>query len=78
MIVLVGCAHPGLEKFIIKAREITDINAVIGGFHVFRKFSYFENVGVLGACHCTSHKNQIQRRFPNLFKKTCVGSVLFF
>ncbi|MHA1440206.1 MAG: MBL fold metallo-hydrolase [Promethearchaeota archaeon] len=78
MIVLVGCAHPGLEKFIIKAREISDIKAIIGGFHGFRKFSYLENIEVIGACHCTSHKNQIQRRFPNLFKKICVGSVLFF
>lgn len=73
IIILAGCAHPGLEQFIIKARELGDIKAVIGGFHGFNKFSYLENVEFIGACHCTQHINTIQKKFPNQYKKICVG-----
>ena len=36
LIVIVGCSHPGLEKFILKAQELSSIKAIIGGFHGFR------------------------------------------
>ncbi len=77
-VILVGCAHPGLENFIIKAREKHDIKAVIGGFHGFRKFSHLEGIDTIGACHCTQYVNEIKNRFPNQFKKVCVGDSLNF
>ncbi|MBD3343185.1 MAG: MBL fold metallo-hydrolase [Candidatus Lokiarchaeota archaeon] len=78
IVMLVGCTHPGLENFIVKARELGPIKAIIGGFHGFRKYSYLEDVEVIGACHCTSHMNAIKKRFPENFKEVCVGSVLSF
>ncbi|MBD3227033.1 MAG: MBL fold metallo-hydrolase [Candidatus Lokiarchaeota archaeon] len=78
IVILVGCTHPGLEKFIIKAREMADIQAVIGGFHGFRKFSYLKGIDFIGACHCTSYMNEIRNRFPKQFKKICVGSSFQF
>ena len=77
-IIIVGCAHPGLENFIIKARKMNDIKAIIGGFHGFRKYSYLEGIEVIGACHCTQHINEIMKRFPGQFKKVCVGNTLIF
>jgi len=78
IIILVGCSHPGLENFILKAKEIADIRAIIGGFHGFRKFSYLEDIEVIAACHCTQHMDLIQKRFPEQFKKVCVGDKLVF
>ncbi|MFX1407607.1 MAG: MBL fold metallo-hydrolase [Promethearchaeota archaeon] len=78
IVLLVGCAHPGLERFIIKARELGDIKGIIGGFHGFRKFNYLEGIDFIGACHCTQHINSIKTKFPNAFHKICVGSTLKF
>ncbi len=72
-VVLVGCAHPGLEKFIIKARNISRIRAIIGGFHGFKDFSYLKDIDFIGACHCTQYYNSIKETYPNQFKRICVG-----
>ncbi|MFW9901548.1 MAG: MBL fold metallo-hydrolase [Candidatus Thorarchaeota archaeon] len=77
-IILVGCAHPGLEKFIIKAQKISKIRAIIGGFHGFKELSYLENIDFIGACHCSKYYNFIRETFPNQFKRICVGDNFFF
>ena len=78
IIMIVGCTHPGLENFIVKAREICDVKAIIGGFHGFRKFSYLNGVDFIGACHCTANINEIKKKFPNQYKKVCVGDTYSF
>jgi 7,8-dihydropterin-6-yl-methyl-4-(beta-D-ribofuranosyl)aminobenzene 5'-phosphate synthase len=77
-IILVGCTHPGLENFIMMARKRGKIEAVIGGFHGFHKYSYLEGINFIGACHCTSHVSEIRNRFPNHYKKVCVGDTFSF
>jgi 7,8-dihydropterin-6-yl-methyl-4-(beta-D-ribofuranosyl)aminobenzene 5'-phosphate synthase len=78
IIIMVGCAHPGLEQFILKARDLGDIKAIIGGFHGFNKFSYLENVEFIGACHCTQYVNAIKKQFPKEYRKICVGDFFRF
>ncbi len=78
IVLIVGCTHPGLENFILKARKTKDIKAIIGGFHGFREFSFLEGIDFLGPCHCTVHIKAIQERFPNQFRKICVGNSLIF
>ena len=78
IVIIVGCTHPGLENFIIQARKISEVKAVIGGFHGFRNYSYLEGIDIIGACHCTANISDINRRFPNQFKKLCVGTTLLF
>jgi 7,8-dihydropterin-6-yl-methyl-4-(beta-D-ribofuranosyl)aminobenzene 5'-phosphate synthase len=78
IILLVGCAHPGLENFIVKSKELGNLKAIIGGFHGFNKFSYLENVEFIGACHCSQYINKINNLFPSQFKKVCVGDTFNF
>jgi 7,8-dihydropterin-6-yl-methyl-4-(beta-D-ribofuranosyl)aminobenzene 5'-phosphate synthase len=79
IVILVGCAHPGLEQFILKAREMNNnIKAIIGGFHGFRKYSYLESIEIIAACHCTRYRDAINSRYPKQFKKVCVGTSLTF
>ena len=78
IIVLVGCAHPGLEKFIVKAQNISNIKAIIGGFHGFKKLSYLEDIEFIGACHCSKYYNFIKEAFPRQFKLICVGDSYLF
>ena len=77
-IILVGCAHPGLENYILKAQEVSKVIAVIGGFHGFQKFSYLEGIDFIGACHCTQHTKSIEKRFPDQFMQICVGNSFSF
>lgn len=77
-IILVGCAHPGLEKFIVKAQNISRIKAIIGGFHGFKKLSYLEEIDFIGACHCSKYYNLMRETFPGQFKRVCVGDNYFF
>ncbi|MFO8020773.1 MAG: MBL fold metallo-hydrolase [Promethearchaeia archaeon] len=78
IIIVVGCTHPGLEKFILKGKELGEVEAVIGGFHGFRKFSFLNGINFIGACHCTQYKGKIKNRFPDLYKKVCVGNKFSF
>ncbi|MFX1501511.1 MAG: MBL fold metallo-hydrolase [Promethearchaeota archaeon] len=77
-IVLVGCAHPGLEKFIIKAQSISRIRAIIGGFHGFKDLTYLEDIDFIGACHCSQYYNLIKKKYPYQFKRVCVGDNYIF
>ena len=78
LILLVGCAHPGLENFILKAQEIGKIKGIIGGFHRFDKLSLLEDIEFIGACHCTRYIGTIRNRFPEAYKKICVGNSFRF
>lgn len=77
-IMLVGCTHPGLEAFIIEARKVLPIGAIIGGFHDFRKYSYLEGISFIGACHCTMNVGSIKERFPDQYRRVCVGDTFSF
>ncbi len=78
IIILVGCAHPGLEKFIMKAQNLTGIRAVIGGFHGFKNLSYLQDIDFIGACHCSKYDKLIRERFPRQYKRTCLGDNYIF
>ena len=78
LFLLVGCAHPGLEKFIIKAQGLGIIKGIIGGFHGFRDLSYLNGIEFIGACHCTQHINLIKKSFSEAFCHMCVGNSLQF
>jgi 7,8-dihydropterin-6-yl-methyl-4-(beta-D-ribofuranosyl)aminobenzene 5'-phosphate synthase len=65
LVVITGCAHPGIESIVTKARELSDkpVLLALGGFHLLRDSrdsveavgASLQRMGVenLGACHCT-------------------------
>jgi 7,8-dihydropterin-6-yl-methyl-4-(beta-D-ribofuranosyl)aminobenzene 5'-phosphate synthase len=68
LIVITGCAHPGIVSMIRRAKEIVNKNVylVFGGFHLLNKrdaalkeiISQFRELGVqkVGATHCTGDR----------------------
>jgi 7,8-dihydropterin-6-yl-methyl-4-(beta-D-ribofuranosyl)aminobenzene 5'-phosphate synthase len=68
LIVITGCAHPGVVKIVEKAKELTnqEVLLVMGGFHLLghsdaqikRIISEFSKLGVryAGPCHCTGDR----------------------
>ncbi|MEM2907447.1 MAG: MBL fold metallo-hydrolase, partial [Candidatus Odinarchaeota archaeon] len=59
IIVVSGCAHPGLEKILEEASSIGKVNYLIGGFHNFNKLDILNSVDKIMPCHCTKHKEKI-------------------
>jgi 7,8-dihydropterin-6-yl-methyl-4-(beta-D-ribofuranosyl)aminobenzene 5'-phosphate synthase len=79
IIILSGCAHPGLETFILKSKTLSKkIKAVIGGFHGFKDLMFLEGIDFIGACHCTQRIKEIRLRFPEQFNQICVGDNFLF
>jgi 7,8-dihydropterin-6-yl-methyl-4-(beta-D-ribofuranosyl)aminobenzene 5'-phosphate synthase len=92
LIVITGCAHPGIVDIIRKAREIRKgvIRCVFGGFHLLRKsdqeihviIKQFKDIGVekVGATHCTGDRaiELFQRSYGDNFVQMGVGKILRF
>ncbi|MCP4727983.1 MAG: MBL fold metallo-hydrolase [bacterium] len=92
MMVMTGCAHPGITAIVKKAKEIVDkdIYVVFGGFHLMNNnkeqidgiVSDFRKAGVqkCGATHCTGEKQieMFRKAFGKDFVPLGAGRVLSF
>ena len=75
-IVIVGCAHPGLENIIEKTRQLGKIYGVIGGFHGFSKLEKLEGIELIAPCHCTQYIQEIKEKYPKNYREVKTGSVI--
>lgn len=75
-IVIAGCAHPGLENIIERAKELGKIYGVIGGFHGFSKLEKLEGIKLVAPCHCTQRIQEIKERYPENYREVRAGSVI--
>jgi len=73
MIVITGCAHPGLSAILDRASSFGHVYGAIGGFHGFDDYDVLNDTSLIVPCHCTAHKSEIARRFPNTYKKDGAG-----
>lgn len=83
LVVITGCAHPGIVNIVTKARELLDDNIllVMGGFHLLDKsraeiekiINSFKQLGVqyVGACHCSG--DTARRMFASEYKKRFIN-----
>lgn len=90
LVVITGCAHPGIVKIVKKAKEILDkkIYLVFGGFHLLEKsegevkeiIDQFKDLGVLkvGATHCTGDRaiELFKEAYGKNFVQMGVGRVI--
>ncbi|TXT58944.1 MAG: 7,8 dihydropteroate synthase (Methanopterin) [Promethearchaeota archaeon] len=78
-VILVGCAHPGMDEIITLAKKkFPKIAGLIGGLHEFRKYYFLDEIDMIGACHCTKHLEEISKRFPETYKEIFAGEILRF
>ena len=92
LVIIAGCAHPGIVGMVEKAREMTGrpIAAVLGGFHLMqtgdaelaRIIGRFKELGVarVGATHCTGAKAiaLFREAYKDRFIELGAGRVLSF
>ncbi len=60
LLVITGCAHPGVERIIDTASIFGEVKYIIGGFHGFSKISMLKNLNLVVPCHCTQKKREIE------------------
>lgn len=71
--ILTGCAHPGMLLIIEAAASFGRINGIIGGLHDSQEYGSFKDMQLIGAGHCTSHKDVIRKMYPDKFRKIFAG-----
>lgn len=64
VVVLTGCAHPGLENILEAATVFGELYGVIGGFHGFDKLESLQGLELIIPCHCTVRKKEILEMYP--------------
>jgi 7,8-dihydropterin-6-yl-methyl-4-(beta-D-ribofuranosyl)aminobenzene 5'-phosphate synthase len=90
MIVITGCAHPGIVTIVSRAKDLfnKDILLAIGGFHLasereskIRKIvTNIKELGVhyIGPCHCSGDlaRNLFRKEFGNNYVEVGAGRVI--
>ncbi len=90
LIVITGCAHPGIVKIVKKAKEVVEDNLLLamGGFHltgeskntIEKIISSFKELGIsyVGACHCSGDKARLlfNEEYGKNFINVGVGKII--
>jgi len=90
LVVITGCAHPGIVDIVKRAKEVVDkkIYLVCGGFHLMNKsedevkeiIREFKDLGVMkvGASHCTGDRaiELFKEAYKENFVQMGVGKVI--
>lgn len=71
--IVTGCAHPGLLSITEAASSFGKISGIFGGLHDSQEYGVFKDMQLIGAGHCTSHKDVIRKMYPKSFVKIFAG-----
>jgi 7,8-dihydropterin-6-yl-methyl-4-(beta-D-ribofuranosyl)aminobenzene 5'-phosphate synthase len=64
VVVIDGCSHPYMGHILDAARQFGKIHGIIGGLHGFSKLELFEGLELICPTHCTQHKAELKRLYP--------------
>jgi 7,8-dihydropterin-6-yl-methyl-4-(beta-D-ribofuranosyl)aminobenzene 5'-phosphate synthase len=70
VIVVAGCSHPGVGAILDAASCHGKVYGIVGGLHGFHDFSRLKGLSLICPCHCTQHKSELRRLFPDQYM-TC-------
>jgi 7,8-dihydropterin-6-yl-methyl-4-(beta-D-ribofuranosyl)aminobenzene 5'-phosphate synthase len=76
IVLIAGCAHPGLRNIINAAQEFGEIYAVIGGFHDFKDFHILKNIEIIIPIHCTQKIEDIKNIYPENYISGGAGKII--
>jgi 7,8-dihydropterin-6-yl-methyl-4-(beta-D-ribofuranosyl)aminobenzene 5'-phosphate synthase len=76
LVVLCGCAHPGVGEILDVASQFGEVKSLIGGLHGFSDFDRIKDLDLICPAHCTMHRSAIMRRFPETCLDCGAGRVI--
>lgn len=68
LVIIVGCAHPGVETILEAASQFGKPYALIGGLHGFKDFERLKGLALICPTHCTKFKKEIK----SLYAEKCI------
>lgn len=71
--VITGCAHPGLSAILGASSSFGMVKGIIGGLHDSQEYDLFKGMQLIGAGHCTAHKDEIRKKYPDAFVDIFAG-----
>ena len=73
---IVGCSHPYMWHILNAARQFGKIYGIIGGLHGFSEFELFKDLDIICPAHCTQHKAELQRLYPEKYIEGGAGRII--
>jgi 7,8-dihydropterin-6-yl-methyl-4-(beta-D-ribofuranosyl)aminobenzene 5'-phosphate synthase len=65
LVVICGCAHPGVGAILEAAATFGRVSALIGGLHGFKEYELLKDLELVCPCHCTQQQAEIRARYPH-------------
>ncbi len=78
LVVICGCAHPGVKAILAAASRFGQVRALVGGLHGFREFELLREISLVCPCHCTRYLAEIKKNYPDSCVAGGAGKVLEF
>lgn len=75
IVVVAGCSHPKIENILQTASQFGDVHGIIGGLHGTQPRS-LEGLDLICPTHCTQHKADIKRLYPEQYVKGGAGKII--
>ena len=76
IVLVVGCSHPEMSRILTAASQFGKIYGIIGGLHGFNKFDLFKDLEFICPTHCTQHKTEIKKIYPEKYIDGGAGQVI--
>jgi len=76
VVVIDGCSHPYMGHILNAARQFGKIYGIIGGLHGFSEFELFKNLDLICPAHCTQHKAELKRLYPEKYIEGGAGRII--
>lgn len=75
ILVIAGCSHPSMRNILKTASQFGKVYGIIGGLHGTRP-EELSDLDPIYATHCTQHKTDMKRLYPERFVEGGVGKVI--
>jgi len=76
VVVIDGCSHPYMGHILDAARQFGKIYGIIGGLHGFSEFELFKDLDLICPAHCTQHKAELKRLYPEKYIEGGAGRII--
>jgi len=76
IVLIVGCSHPYMGTILDTAKKFGKIYAIIGGMHGFSEFELFKDINLICPTHCTQHKKELKRLYPEKYLEGGAGRII--
>lgn len=76
IVLIVGCSHPHMKCILDTTGEFGKIYGIIGGMHGFSEFELFKDLELICPVHCTQHKAELKKLYPEKYISGGVGKII--